>query len=74
MRKDDRDKASSTQVAEAHTSAPAPMKRLTIDVTPELHKALKIQAVTDSITMADLIRQLLTEWLQATQASKPFER
>jgi len=43
-------------------------------VTPELHKALKIQAVTDSITMADLIRQLLTEWLQATQASKPFER
>ena len=74
MRKDDCDKASSSQVAEAHTSAPTPMKRLTIDVTPDLHKALKIQAVTDSITMADLIRQLLTEWLQATQAPKPFER
>ncbi len=74
MRKDDCDKASSSQVAEAHTSAPTPMKRLTIDVTPDLHKALKIRAVTDSITMADLIRQLLTEWLQATQVSKPFER
>jgi predicted DNA binding CopG/RHH family protein len=36
-------------------------KRLTIDVSEPLHKALKIKAVTDGVTMAEIVRQLLTQ-------------
>jgi predicted DNA binding CopG/RHH family protein len=34
-------------------------KRLTIDISEALHKALKIKAVNDGITMAQIVRQLL---------------
>jgi predicted DNA binding CopG/RHH family protein len=34
-------------------------KRLTIDISEALHKALKIKAVNDGITMAEIVRQLL---------------
>jgi predicted DNA binding CopG/RHH family protein len=36
-------------------------KRLTIDVTETLHRALKIRAVTDGVTMAEIVRQLLMQ-------------
>jgi predicted DNA binding CopG/RHH family protein len=34
-------------------------KRLTIDVSEPIHKALKIKAVNDGVTMAEIVRQLL---------------
>lgn len=44
-------------------SAPADdrTKRLTIDVSKTLHRALKIKAVTDGVTMAEIVRQLLAQ-------------
>lgn len=38
-------------------------KRLTIDISEPLHKALKIKAVTDGVTMAEIVRQLLIQQL-----------
>jgi hypothetical protein len=38
-------------------------KRLTIDISAPLHKALKIKAVTDGVTMAEIVRQLLVRQL-----------
>jgi predicted HicB family RNase H-like nuclease len=38
-------------------------KRLTIDIPARLHKRLKIQAVTDGVTMAEIVRQLLVQQL-----------
>lgn len=38
-------------------------KRLTIDIPAQLHKTLKIQAVTDGVTMAEIVRQLLVQQL-----------
>ncbi len=35
------------------------MKRLTIDVTPRLHRAIKMRSVEQGVTMADLVRDLL---------------
>ena len=35
------------------------MKRLTIDVTEELHKAIKMKAVEQGTPMADMLRSLL---------------
>jgi predicted DNA binding CopG/RHH family protein len=36
-------------------------KRLTIDISEPLHRALKIKAVTDGVTMAEIIRALLIQ-------------
>jgi predicted DNA binding CopG/RHH family protein len=36
-------------------------KRLTIDISEPLHRALKIKAVTDGVTMAEIIRELLLQ-------------
>ena len=36
-------------------------KRLTIDVGEPLHKALKMKAATDGVTMTEIVRQLLTQ-------------
>ena len=38
-------------------------KRLTIDIPARLHKTLKIKAVTDGVTMAEIVRQLLVQQL-----------
>lgn len=38
-------------------------KRLTIDIPAQLHKTLKIKAVTDGVTMAEIVRQLLVQQL-----------
>ncbi len=37
------------------------MKRLTIDIPEELHRALKVKAATDGVKMADLVRSWITE-------------
>lgn len=36
-------------------------KRLTIDVSEPIHRALKIKAVTEGVTMAEIVRQLLMQ-------------
>jgi hypothetical protein len=38
-------------------------KRLTIDIPARLHKRLKMQAVTDGETMAQIVRRLLVRQL-----------
>jgi predicted DNA binding CopG/RHH family protein len=35
------------------------MKRLTLDITEELHKAIKLKSVQEGVPMADLLRILL---------------
>jgi predicted HicB family RNase H-like nuclease len=40
---------------------PIIMKRLTIDIPEELHRALKVKAATDGLKMADLVRSWITE-------------
>jgi predicted DNA binding CopG/RHH family protein len=35
------------------------MKRLTLDISEELHKAIKFKSVQDGVPMADLLRTLL---------------
>lgn len=37
----------------------AKMKRLTLDISEELHKAIKMQSVTLGIPMVDMLRKLL---------------
>ena len=39
------------------------MKRLTIDIPEEVHRAVKLKAVANDISMADFVRQLLTDQL-----------
>jgi predicted HicB family RNase H-like nuclease len=36
-------------------------KRLTIDVSEDLHRALKVKAATEGVKMADLVRAWITE-------------
>lgn len=36
-------------------------KRLTIDVSEDLHRALKVKAATEGVKMADLVREWITE-------------
>jgi predicted HicB family RNase H-like nuclease len=45
-------------------------KRLTIDIPARLHKQLKIQAVTDGVTMAEIVRQLLVQQLVQNDGSR----
>ena len=35
------------------------MKRLTLDIPETLHRSIKLQAVTQSVSMVDLLRTLL---------------
>ena len=37
------------------------MKRLTLDIPETLHRSIKLQAVTQSVSMVDLLRTLLEE-------------
>jgi predicted HicB family RNase H-like nuclease len=36
-------------------------KRLTIDISEDLHRALKVKAATEGVKMADLVRAWITE-------------
>lgn len=50
--------ANSSAIAETSKSKPK-MKRLTIDVTEDLHRAIKLKAVEQGTPMADMLRSLL---------------
>jgi predicted DNA binding CopG/RHH family protein len=40
---------------------PAKIKRLTLDLSEELHRAIKINAAAEGVTMAEKLRALLME-------------
>jgi predicted DNA binding CopG/RHH family protein len=42
-------------------TSPTKMKRLTIDVSETLHRALKLKSVEQGVPMADLVRDLLEQ-------------
>lgn len=44
------------------------LKRLTIDIPEVLHRALKLEAVGQGTTMANLVRALLVERIERTSA------
>lgn len=40
---------------------PEKVKRLTLDIPESLHKAIKLKATTEGVTMVELLRELLEE-------------
>jgi predicted DNA binding CopG/RHH family protein len=58
-----KDKAEKIAKAEKAEKAekPAKMKRLTLDVSKPLHKAIKARAVEEGVAMADMLRSLLEQ-------------
>ncbi|SEJ07601.1 plasmid segregation centromere-binding protein ParG [Nitrosomonas eutropha] len=40
------------------------MKRLTIDIAEDLHRNIKRECATQGINIADVVRELLNEWVQ----------
>lgn len=51
----------STPKAETPTDNEPKMKRLTLDIPEELHRAIKLHAVQQGVSMVDELRTLLTE-------------
>lgn len=49
---------------EEDTSAPESlkMKRLTLDISEDLHKAIKTKAVVEGVPMANMLRSLLEQY------------
>ena len=47
-----------------------PTKRLTIDVSPELHRRIKVQCAQEGMNIADVIRELLESRFPANQDSR----
>ena len=45
------------------------MKRLTLDLPEDLHRAIKHRAVEEGVTMVDMLRKLLEEQYGAQQSS-----
>ena len=45
---------------------PGKIKRLTLDIPEELHRAIKRTAVEEGVTMADLLRTLLEQHFDAS--------
>lgn len=45
----------------AETAKPEKIKRLTLDIPESLHKAIKIKATNEGVTMVELLRELLEE-------------
>jgi predicted DNA binding CopG/RHH family protein len=43
------------------TTKPEKIKRLTLDIPESLHKAIKLKATNDGVTMVELLRELLEE-------------
>jgi hypothetical protein len=43
------------------TAKPEKIKRLTLDIPESLHKAIKLKATNDGVTMVELLRGLLEE-------------
>jgi len=55
-----RTRADSRKV-ESAAGSPAVTKRLTLDIPTELHRAIKINAVQEGVTMVEMLRKLLME-------------
>ncbi len=49
-----------TEVAE-EGAPPAVLKRLTIDVSEDLHRRLKVKAAQEGVRMADLVRRWIED-------------
>lgn len=47
--------------AQPQQDQPGKIKRLTLDITEGLHRAIKHKAVEEGVTMADLLRTLLEQ-------------
>jgi hypothetical protein len=47
------------QGAEPAPPAPVPLKRLTLDLPEALHRAIKLRAVHDGISIVEMLRGLL---------------
>lgn len=45
----------------AETAKPEKIKRLTLDIPESLHKAIKLKATNEGVTMVELLRELLEE-------------
>lgn len=37
--------------------------RLTVNLKPELHKRVKVKAALEGVTVSDMVRQWLEEWV-----------
>jgi predicted DNA binding CopG/RHH family protein len=52
----------SKEEAQASPTAPQEkMKRLTLDISESLHKAIKSRSVEDGVSMVDMLRELLEQ-------------
>lgn len=49
------------QPATAEITKPEKIKRLTLDIPESLHKAIKLKATNEGVTMVELLRELLEE-------------
>lgn len=58
---------------ERQAAPPEPMRRLTIDIRESLHRALKVQCVTQGVTIADVVRDMLEERFMAPPQSQPHD-
>lgn len=47
--------------APAEETKPEKIKRLTLDIPESLHRAIKLKATTEGVTMVELLRELLEE-------------
>jgi predicted DNA binding CopG/RHH family protein len=56
---DDRDARRPAVTPGPTTAAPARTKRLTLDLPESLHRAIKVSAAQDGVTMAEKLRALL---------------
>lgn len=57
--------------ASSKTDASAFTARLTIDITPELRGRIKIAAFGRGVTVADMLRDLLTREFPPTEGENP---
>lgn len=65
-----RDRPRPTSAAEAlHKPAPKTLKKLTIDITRDLHYQLQGQAWREDRTMTDIVTSLITDYLRNQTAS-----
>ena len=58
------------QLSETTAMPEEKLKRLTIDIPEVLHRALKLEAVGQGTTMANLVRALLAERIGRTSAQQ----
>ena len=52
----------------------AASKRLTVDLPRDVHRRLKTLAAHQEVTMADVLRRVLAEWLEREDTRSPSDR